>query len=83
MKFCVQKSCLKNQQNSHSEKDKNKNLAKKVSYREIAYNTVEKPLSRNKSDSRGSSNSHRTKNQPKTALNFAFEKDCIEIFFSQ
>ena len=39
-------------------------LSKSTSYTEVAYNTVETPLSGNRSDSRGSSNSHRTKNQP-------------------
>ena len=51
-----------------------KSLSKKVSYTEVAYNTVETSISRKKSNSRGSSYNHRTKNLPKTPLEFAFEK---------
>ena len=45
-------------------------LSRSMSYTEVAYNTVETALSGNRSDSRGSSNSHWTKNQPKTPLKF-------------
>ena len=56
-------------------------LSKSMSYTEVAYNTVETPLSGNRSDSRGSSNSHRTKNQPKTPLNFFSIKSPYRILF--
>ena len=45
-------------------------LSRSMSYTEVAYNTVETALSGNRSDSRGSSNNHWTKNQPKTPLKF-------------
>ena len=45
-----------------------------MSYTDVAYNTVETPLSRKKSNSRGSSYNHRTKDLPKTLLKIAFKK---------
>ena len=56
-------------------------LSKSMSYTEVAYNTVETPLSGNRSDSRVPSNSNRTKNQPKTPLNFFSIKSPYRILF--
>ena len=81
--FLYQKTTEITEKLRNLKKTVSKSLSKKVSYTEVAYDTVETPLSRKKSKSRSSSYIHPTKNLPKTPLKFAFRKDRIQIFFCQ